>query len=265
MEVKSCKHVSSFHYVIKIKLTRTAGEQVAELRWNDNIRLEDDRSLDDNAEKITFALNSDVGVLGAFARKKFAFPTLVSFFSLLPRFLLLVLLNEPYIRSLAYFIACVYKCAETSVLVLEPEVRAYSVVSLKSSSLFCTLTSVHVSTAFHSFPYLFPSAVSFDLLYLTPLCPISLAWKKSEKPTKRTWFAITRVTYRAYPTIERFYITCAPIIMAYLFFTFNVYRSSRILVSCHVLSFCFFFSPFFIFFFFYFYSFALRVHVWHIG
>lgn len=38
------------------------------------------------------------------------------------------------------FVASVYERAETSVLVLEPEVRAYSVVSLKSSSLFCTLT-----------------------------------------------------------------------------------------------------------------------------
>lgn len=29
MEVKSCKHVSSFDHVIKIKLTRPASEQVA--------------------------------------------------------------------------------------------------------------------------------------------------------------------------------------------------------------------------------------------
>ena len=205
MEVKSCKHVSSFHHVIKIKLTRPASEQVVGAAVERLILGSRTIALSMITPKNTTsaALNSNRrwgGVLGAFARKKFAFPDLppppppslppshtpVLFSSSLPpRFLRLVLLNEPYIRSLAFFIASVHKCAETSVLVLEPEVRAYSVVSLKSSSLFCTLTSVCM------FPFLFsplppPPSLPFSFLASPhPFLPLRNEKKKKRKKNEK--------------------------------------------------------------------------------
>ena len=169
--------------------------------------------------------------------------SLLSLPFLLP-FPFVVLHNEPHIYSCPslFFIVDVHECAETSVLVLEPEVRAYSVVSLRRSSLFCTLTSVR--RYFCSF---FPPA-PFDLASLSLEHFFTLARCSPCSPNQPNgrWFAITQVTYRAYPTIERFYITRAPTITAYLFFTFNLCRPSRILVLCHAYH-SFFSSPVFFF------------------
>lgn len=83
----------------------------------------------------------------------------------------IVHLNEDYVyASYFFFTKSIHEFVEMSVLVLEPEVRACSVVSSGSSSLFCTMTSVYfcffyVLYIFLSIPHSAPlySILSFSL------------------------------------------------------------------------------------------------------
>lgn len=124
-----------------------------------------------------------------------------------------------------------------SVLVLEPEVRACSVVSSRSSSLFCTMTSVYfcffyVLYIFLSIPHLAPLYPFFRFPFLpaihspSPYPPTILlapCCREYASPLAKlnhfhswTHTSRTELTRRSRASL---YVIRAPALIAYLFFT----------------------------------------------
>lgn len=139
-----------------------------------------------------------------------------------------------------------------SVLVLEPEVRACSVVSSRSSSLFCTMTSVYFCFSL-SCTSSFPSAPShpFTPFLRFPSLPAVLSRDSSSPAADRAAASVSRQikpfssrihTSRTELTRRSRAFLCyirAPAYNRLFIFYVNVHCPSRILVPYHA----YFFFP----------------------